>query len=130
MQEIDQTYEIHAPLARVWQAFVDPAIIEQWGGGPAVMSDHKGDTFRLWGGDIHGTNIDVISGRVLEQNWYSGNDWPSPSRVTFSFDEKDGVTTVHLLHQDVPAHERAAIAEGWKDYYLGPIKQLLESQLP
>jgi len=40
MKIIKQKYTIKAPVARVWQAFVDPKIIDSWGGGPAKMDDH------------------------------------------------------------------------------------------
>ena len=126
MKTIEQTYEIKAPLEEVWRAFVDSKIIEKWGGGPAKMSDKENNPFSLWGGDIWGTNTKVVKHKLLEQHWTSGK-WEKPSKVQFSFSEYDGKTTVKLLNTDVPDKSAKDIDQGWKDYYLGPIKELLES---
>jgi activator of HSP90 ATPase len=128
MKHIEQTYSIKAPLAEVWRAFVDPEVIEQWGGGPAKMSAKEGTEFSLWGGDIHGTNTKVESPRLLEQDWYSGADWPEPSKLRFEFSKIGDVTTIKLTQSNVPDAEADDIAQGWKDYYLGAIKELLETK--
>ncbi len=67
MKTIKQTYRIKASIQKVWRAFVDPKLIEQWGGGSAKMNDEVGFKFTLWGGDIHGTNTEVIK---LYQPYY------------------------------------------------------------
>ena len=55
MKTITQEYVINAPIEKVWLALIDPLVIEQWGGGPAVMNDRVGTEFKLWDGDIWGT---------------------------------------------------------------------------
>lgn len=54
MKTIKQTYLINASRQDVWQALIDPVIIDKWGGGPARMNDRVGTEFSLWGGDIYG----------------------------------------------------------------------------
>ncbi len=125
MKKIEQTYVIKAPLEKVWQAFTDPATIKQWGGGPAKMDELEGTKFSLWSGSIYGTNVKVIKGKLLQQDWYGGK-WEKPSEVSFSFSEKDSKTTVKLSHTGVPGYSLKDIERGWKDYYLGPLKELLE----
>lgn len=49
-----------APLEKVWQALVDPKVIDMWGAGKAKMSDKESDTFTLWDGEVHGKNLEVI----------------------------------------------------------------------
>lgn len=110
----------------VWQAFVDPKIIDKWGGGPAKMSDKKGSKFFIWGGYIFGVNTKVIKHKILQQDWFSGDKWPKPSKVKFTFVDNGESTTVKLVHTDIPDKSLKSIDEGWKDYYLGPIKELLE----
>ena len=61
MKTIKQTYQVDAPIASVWKALVDPEYIEGWGGGPAKISDKVGTSFKLWGGDIYGKNLEVVS---------------------------------------------------------------------
>lgn len=113
------------PLSKVWRALVDPKIIDKWGGGPAKMSDKEGFEFTLWGGEVFGKNLEVVKNKTFVQDW-SCKGWSKPSRVTFTLTHKGGLTTVHLLHENVPDNELDDISEGWKRYYLGEIKKLLE----
>lgn len=118
-------YLIHASIHDVWQALTDPKQISAWGGGPAKMEASAGTKFSLWGGDIHGTNVKVISEKKLVQEWYSGN-WPKPSLLTFSLSQSGNTTTVLLTQIDIPDAEYQEIAKGWDDYYMGPLKKLVE----
>ncbi len=125
MKTIKQKYLIDAPVAKVWQALIDPEMIEGWGGGPAKMDVQVGTKFTLWGGDIHGTNVRVEDNKLLEQDWYGG-DWAKASKVRFELTEKGGKTEIDLLHENVPDSESKDIDEDWKTYYLGPLKEYLE----
>jgi len=125
--DISKSYVIAAPRDAVWAALTNPAIIERWGGGPAVMAAMPGFRFEFWGGDIHGTVRQVVPGKSLTQNWYGGA-WPEPSLVRFTLtDAPDGTgTRLDLENTGVPDDEGGAINSGWDEYYLGPIKALLE----
>ena len=125
MKTIQQTYRIKAGIDKVWQALTDPKVITAWGGGSATMDEKEGAKFTLWGGDIHGTNTKIVKNKTLAQDWFSG-DWEKPSKVTFTLTSKGEETSVDLLHEDVPDKEADDIADGWKKYYLGPLKDLLE----
>lgn len=125
MKSLKQEYKIKAPIANVWQALVDPKVIDKWGGGPAKMSEKEGFEISLWGGDIHGKNTKVIKEKLLAQDWMSGN-WDEYSKLEFKLSEKDGVTTVVLTQTGIPDSEFDDISDGWKTYYLGEIKKLLE----
>lgn len=125
MKVIKQKYIIKVPVKKVWKAFISPSEIEKWGGGPARMSDKEGSEFSLWDGDIHGTNTKVVENKILDQDWYGGN-WDKPSKVKFEFSSDDKKTTVILTHTDLPEGEEDNFADGWKDYYMGPMKEYLE----
>ena len=89
MKRIEKRYSIRAPAEKVWSALVDTALIERWGAGPGVVMDEKpGTAFKLWGGDIHGRNLEVDRWKKLVQEWYGGD---------------------------------------WDDYYMYPLKELVES---
>lgn len=105
---------------------VNPNIIEKWGGGSAKMNDQKEFEFELWGGDIYGKNKEVIKNKKLVQEWFSGK-WEKPSIVTFLLTSLDNKTKVELTHTDIPDSEADDIEKGWKDYYMIPLKQLVES---
>jgi len=123
---INQIYKIRAPISKVWEALTSPKMIKAWGGGPVKMSDKAGDKFSFWGGDIFGKNTKVIKNKILVQDWYGGN-WERPSNVTFNLNEKDGETIVSLIHTNLPEDEIQNFTDGWKDYYMGPLKKLVES---
>lgn len=126
METIRQTYHISAPVAAVWQALVDPAVIDGWGGGPAEMGEAVNFEFKLWGGDIHGRNIEVTPPKKLVQEWYGG-DWAEPSLVTFELFEGKLGTRLELGQVNLPDEDAAEIDLGWKDFYLGPLKEMLEN---
>lgn len=124
---IKQTYTIDASASKVWQALVDPKLIKQWTGVKAVMSEKEGPTFKLWGGDIWGTNTKVIAEEFLEQDWFGG-DWDVASKVKIKLHaNQNGSTTVNLIHDSLPKGQENSFADGWKDYYFEPIKELLEN---
>lgn len=125
MSPIHQTYHINAPIAEVWQAFVNPEQVEGWSGAPAVMDNKVGTQFKLWGGDIFGENLVVVSQKRLVQSWTTPK-WDQASKVTFNLSEKDDITTVELIHENVPEKSYRSINDGWKHYYLGPMKAYLE----
>ena len=127
MKIIKQTYLIKAPLEKVWQAFVDPKIIDKWGAGPAKMNEDECFKFSLWGGDIHGTNTKVIKEKKLVQDWYGG-DWVTPSQVIFTFSREKNKTRVDLVHSNLPEDEVNEFDKGWKSDYLGPLKEFLEDK--
>lgn len=127
MKTIKQTYLINSSLDEVWQALINPKYIDAWGGGPAKIDDKKGTKFEFWGGDIHGKNIQVIKNKKLAQEWFGGN-WERPSIVTFTLIPEKNKVRIDLLHTDVPNNEAKDIDDGWKRYYLGPLKEYLENK--
>jgi activator of HSP90 ATPase len=130
VKTIRQTYLIKAPVDKVWQALVDVHTIEGWGAGPAKMDNLVGTKFSLWGGSIWGKNLKVEMHKKLVQDWYSDEKpkWEKPSKVTFTLQSENGSTKLELLHEDIPDANTKDIADGWKDYYLGPLKQYLEAK--
>ena len=126
MKSIKQRYEINASVDKVWDALVNPKTIDKWGGGPAKMNDQEGFEFEFWGGDIYGKNKEVIKNKKLVQEWFSGK-WEKPSIVTFLLESLEDNIKVELIHTDIPDEEADDIEQGWKDYYMIPLKQLVES---
>ena len=64
------TIKINAPLSKVWDAFVNPAIIKQYMFGTTVVSDWKEGSPILWKGEWQGKTYEdkgVILGLVPEK---------------------------------------------------------------
>jgi uncharacterized protein YndB with AHSA1/START domain len=123
--DITKDYLIEAPVRAVWQALTDPDVIERWGGGPVEMSAEPGASFSLWGGDIYGRNLTAEPPSRLVQEWFGG-DWEEPSVVEFVLAGEGTRTRLTLLHTRVPSDVAADFDAGWDDFYLGPMKALLE----
>jgi len=130
MKTIKQAYNINSSIDNVWKALTDSKYIDDWGGGPSKMQDKEGFEFSLWGGSIWGKNIKIIPNKKLVQEWFSDEDkkWKKPSIATFNLlEEKNGVK-LELIHKDVPNENVKDIDQGWKDYYLGSLKDYLEQK--
>ena len=127
MKTIKKSYEIAVNKNQVWEALVDPEIIDKWGGGPAIMGSKIGFHFMLWGGDIYGKNIEVENENKLVQEWFSGN-WQKPSIVTFTLKNDDKGTILELEQVNVPEDDASDIDQGWDEYYINPMKKFLEKK--
>ena len=127
MKPIHIVYEIAASPAKVWKALTVNKEIEQWSGASAEMNPKPGTEWSLWDGEIIGNNIEVIINTRLVQNWKEKN-WKTFSLVTFSLTKSKEGTTLDLVHENVPAKSYKSIEQGWHDYYLGPLKDLLEER--
>lgn len=129
MKTIKQTYIINSPAFEVWKALTDIEYINSWGGGPAKMDDKKGTKFSLWDGEIWGENLEVIPNNKLVQHWYSKGELPNkPSTVTFTLTDEDGKTELEMVQKDVPDAFEKDLDNGWRDFYLVPLKNYLESK--
>jgi activator of HSP90 ATPase len=124
---IKKVYNISTTIDHVWRALVDSDTIDEWGGGPSKMDSKVGTEFELWNGDIYGKNIEVVKEKKLVQEWFGG-DWAKPSIVTFNLKKDKNETILKLEQINVPEEEFKDIEEGWDEYYLGPMKLMLETE--
>ena len=127
---IHKKYTIQVPVHQVWEALVEPAKIKQWSGSTAKMTTRQGAEFSLWEGDVWGKNLIVEPDRSLTQEWWSSDmppDLKKPSVVNFELSKLANGTELQLTHKYVPTQNLNDISAGWDDYYLGPLKQYLES---
>lgn len=127
MPTIQRTYEINATPEEVFEALVNPDIIQNWSEDEAKMSADVGASFSLWGGQMFGTNLEVVKNKKLVQEWCY-DQWEQPSKVTFSLKAKGKKTIVELLHEEVPEKSLNSISEGWDTYYLGAIQRMFEEK--
>ena len=126
MKKLSRKYEIKARLSEVFHALTSEDLIEQWSFSEAKMDLKPGGKFSLWGGDIVGVNREVSETRLV-QDWKEA-PWPEMSRVTFTLSEMNGITTLELVHEGIPEASFKGISEGWDEYYLGPLKDVVEGQ--
>ena len=121
----EYTVDIAADSEEVFTALTNPFQIEIWSGYPAEMKAEEGFVFSLWEGDICGVNLEVKPNRLLVQEWFFG-DTAERSIVTLKLKKVGEQTQVELEHTNIPDDVLEEIVEGWKEYYLGSIKGMLE----
>lgn len=117
--------EIIAEPEEVFAALTNPFQIELWSGYPADMKPEAGYVFSLWEGDITGVNLEVVPNKRIVQEWFFGEqDEQSIVRITLK--KAGGRTLLDLNHTNIPEDVYEEITEGWRDYYLGSVKSMLE----
>ena len=116
---------ITADPEEVFAALTNPFQIEIWSGYPADMKAEVGYVFSLWEGDITGVNLEVVPNRRLVQEWFFG-ERDEQSLVEIKLKKENGKTILDLKHTHIPAEVYEEITEGWREYYLGSMKEMLE----
>ena len=126
MKSLIKEYVINAPVSDVFDALTDADIIEEWSGSPAEMEAEPGGSFYLWDGSIYGINKEVNPTKIV-QEWQE-ESWDTVSKVTFSLIANGNKTTLKLVHINIPAGAFDSVKEGWDEYYMKPLIELLESE--
>ena len=124
MASIEKSYIINASPEAVFEALVNPDLIQNWSGDEAKMEAVVGAEFSLWGGQMFGKNLVVEKNKKLVQEWCY-EQWNEPSQVTITIKAKGKTSVVTLLHELVPEKSVNSIADGWDTYYFGAIKEML-----
>ena len=116
---------IAADPEEVFAALTNPFQIEIWSGYPADMKAEVGYVFSLWEGDITGVNLEIVPNRRLVQEWFFGEQ-KEQSLVEIKLKKENGKTLLELRHSHIPDEVYDEITEGWREYYLGSMKEMLE----
>ncbi len=108
----------------VYRAFTNPFTIELWSDSPAVMQEKAGTEFSILDGAIMGTNVEFVPDKLIRQIWYFGEQ--GQSEVSIHIQAEKGQTTVFVEQTNIPDEAYDNILEGWKESYLGAIKDFFE----
>jgi len=125
MKEFKKYFKIQASVQDVYNAIVNPNMVELWTGDDAVMDDQPGTEFSLYEGNISGKNIEIIKEQKIVQQWYFGEQ-EEASIVTIKFHQDKKNTSVEVHQTNIPDDAFENISEGWSFAYFEPIKELLE----
>jgi activator of HSP90 ATPase len=109
---------------QIYDALLDGRKHSDMTGAKATGEASVGAKFTAWDGYISGTNLELESGKRIVQEWQT-SEWPesaAPSRLEWTFVEKDDGTEVTMVHSDVPALQAESYRQGWIDYYWTPMK--------
>ena len=125
MKNFKKHFQLSAAPADIYNALVNPVMLEIWTGEPAVMSEEPGSEFSLWDGSITGRNIEFEKDARIVQEWYFGEQ-DEPSVVTIKLHPKGIGTSMEVLHTNIPDDAFENIIEGWNTDYLEGLEQLFE----
>ncbi|MGD1118051.1 MAG: SRPBCC family protein [Dehalococcoidales bacterium] len=124
---IKQSVTIKASPHDVYEALMDAKKHAKFTGGKATVSREVGGKFSVFDAYAKGVNVELVPDKKIVQSWRA-EDWPEGiySQVTFSFKAAEGGTKLTFTQTGVPEEFADDIAQGWKDYYWGPMKEMLE----
>lgn len=112
----------------VYEAIMDPKKHSEFTDSQVQISKKVGGKFSVYDGDIEGVNLELVPDKKIVQSWrYS--DWPQNhySTATFTLKEIEGGTRLTFTQIEVPEERYKDIAQGWRDYYWEPMKEMLET---
>lgn len=131
--------EIHAPLAKVWNALVNPEIIREYMFGTHVISDWKVGSQIIWKGEWNGKAytdkgeiLQKIDQKLIQYSHFSPLSGvpESPENfhiVTIQLKEKNNNVTVDLSQDNNSTEEsRDHSLKNWETM-LTNLKELLET---
>jgi uncharacterized protein YndB with AHSA1/START domain len=124
---------IAAPIEVVWDHFTTAAGLVRWV-GPDASADPVPDGTLRWthpnGATVVGRFVELVPHRrvVFTYGWEDGRMGVPPESTTVEVDleEKDGVTTVRLVHHDLPPEAVEDHERGWT-YFLGVLRDALSA---
>jgi uncharacterized protein YndB with AHSA1/START domain len=131
--------EVAVPVARVWRALTDPALVRIWSGQEAEIDPREGGLYRIGkrNGGEREAHIDVFDvNRRLRLIYLNGPDTPaSDSAVVDDFlldvRKSTGLTSLRLLGSGIPESSTwdssyVKMRLGW-ERFMARIKVTLES---
>lgn len=117
--------KIKGTTEEVYRAFTNPFTIQLWSDLPAIMEETPGTEFSILDGSIEGRNIEFVKDQMITQVWYFGDD--AESTVTIKFTPENHYTNVYVEQTNIPDDDYNDILAGWKESYLGAIKDFFEA---
>lgn len=124
---IRESVIIKATPHDIYEALMDSKKHARFTGGKATISREVGGKFSAFDGYAEGVNLELVPDKKIVQTWRA-EDWPEGhySRVTFSLIKAEGGTRLTFIQTGVPEEQQENVAQGWRDYYWTPLKEMLE----
>lgn len=126
---IRQSVSFAASPSELYTMFLSSAVHAAFTGAPARISGKIGGRFTVYDGYATGRNVALIPGKKIVQSWRA-SDWPEgvESLLTLTLTAARTGCRLTMVHSGVPSDQVDSIAQGWKDYYWTPIKELLKNR--
>lgn len=125
---IRQTVRLPGTPRQVYQALMTSKGHAGFTGAPARISPKVGASFVVWGGYIHGKNVELVPDKRIVQTWRPSEEtWPEDyySTVTFELEPAKGGTRLTFVHSGVLPDHAGHLAAGWNESYWIPLTEYL-----
>lgn len=116
MKDFKAYFIIPAEPEMVYKALTTETTLRLWTGDEAEMKPEVGTEFSLWSGDITGKNLRFEEGKLIEQQWYFGEQ-EEPSIVTIKLHEHKQGTSMEVRQSNIPDEDFEDLTDGWKNTY-------------
>jgi activator of HSP90 ATPase len=117
----------------IYRFFTDSKLHTEITGGKAVINKKIGGKFTAWDGYIEGEIISLDKNRKIVQKWrttdFNKKDQDSILEITLSEIEKNRSKLI-LKHSELPEGSEEEYKNGWKEFYIKPLKEFIKRQKP
>ncbi len=120
MKDFKKYYEIPEIPEIVYRALTNELVVKLWTGFDAQISDVVGEEFSMWDGNITGQNLAFEKNKMIQQEWYFGEQ-ESPSIVTIKLHPNKKGTSAELVHTNIPDDAYDDMVAGWNETYFADL---------
>lgn len=111
---------IAANPQEVYAALTYEPTVELWTSSEATIVPEVGAEFSMWEGNIEGKFLALEPGKMIQQQWYFGEQ-VEPSIVTIKMHEDKRGTSLEVRHTNIPTEDFDDIVAGWSQVYLNDL---------
>jgi activator of HSP90 ATPase len=123
---LHEDIDIKTRPQRIYEALLDAKQFAAFSGAPAEIDPKAGGAFSMFGGQIVGRNIELVSNQRIVQAWRPSHWEPGVySIVEFVLKPQGSGTLVALDHKGFPEGEFDHLESGWHAHYWEPLKKFL-----
>ncbi len=126
---IQQHVALPAAAKKLYNMYLSPRAHGAFTGAPVVIGRKPGDAFSAFGGQISGTMVATVAGRMIVHRWRSVNfakkDADSTLILTFT-PISDHSARIDLVHLDVSDNDIEGVTRGWPMFYWKPWREYLK----
>ncbi len=129
MKSLHESVVLNATPQEVYDVLMDSEKHAELIESDAEIENKVGGKFSLWEGGIVGEYVELEPGAKIVQTWRANQDnWPDGhfSKLTFEMKKVEGETEFVIDQEDIPDDDFDNVKNGWKDYYLLPLKKLFK----
>jgi activator of HSP90 ATPase len=133
MNQIELKARFAVPAAAIYQAWLDPTRHGAMSyGGAAHIAAVVGGAFDCGDGYVRGTTLELEPGRRIVQGWRTSDfaEGQPDTRLELDFVDSEKGCELTLVHNGFPEEQVEEYRQGWKEYYLEPMKRFFGAGNP